>query len=43
MIGQYTEMEHIRVGQYYPGSLPYLSPLLIRGIAVKGGKFIGAR
>jgi len=40
MIGQYTDMEHVRVGKYYPGSFPYLSPLSLWRIAIKGGKFL---
>jgi hypothetical protein len=37
MIWQYPNMEHVGIGKYHPGSLPYLSPLRLRGIAIKGG------
>jgi hypothetical protein len=40
MIGQYPNMEHVWIGKYYPGSLPYLSPLSLWRITIKGGKFV---
>jgi hypothetical protein len=37
MIWQYPDVEHIGIGKEHPGSLPYLRPLHLRGVTVKGG------
>ena len=37
MIGQYTQMEHIRVGKHYICTLSYISPLTVRCIAIESG------
>jgi hypothetical protein len=36
VVGQYTNVEHIGIGKYYPGMFSNFSSLCLGGIAIKG-------